>query len=74
MQTEVNAEVVDDALWEMRLGGEVRPVAGVERRLGEATRQGFRRVFLSARSRVSAPGLDVVGVDGIDELARRVAA
>ncbi|PYO67816.1 MAG: DNA repair protein RadA [Gemmatimonadetes bacterium] len=65
-----------DALFlgEVGLGGEVRPVGGVERRLGEATRQGFRRVFLSARSRVSAPGLDVVGVDGIDELARRLAA
>jgi predicted ATP-dependent serine protease len=56
------------------LGGEIRPVAAVERRLGEAVRQGFRRVFLSARSRVSLPGLDVVGMDGIGDLARRLAA
>lgn len=65
-----------DALFlgEVGLGGEVRPVAGVERRLAEASRQGFRRVFLSARSRVAAGALEVVGMEGIDELARRLAA
>lgn len=65
-----------DALFlgEVGLGGEIRPVAGVDRRLGEAARQGFRRVYLSARSRVGDAGLDVVGVDGIGELARRLAA
>ncbi len=65
-----------DALFlgEVGLGGEVRPVAGVERRLAEAGRQGFRRVFLSARSRVAPQGLDVVGLEGIGELARRLAA
>jgi len=65
-----------DALFlgEVGLGGEVRPVAGVERRLAEAARQGFRRVFLSARSRGSVADLDVVGVDGIGELAHRLAA
>jgi len=61
-------------LGEVGLGGEIRPVAAVERRLSEAARQGFRRVFLSARSRVSLPGLDLVGMDGIGELARRLAA
>ena len=65
-----------DALFlgEVGLGGEIRPVAGVERRLAEAERQGFRRVFLSARARVAAPGLDVIGLEGIGELARRLAA
>jgi DNA repair protein RadA/Sms len=61
-------------LGEVGLGGEIRPVAGVERRLGEAARQGFRRVFVSARSRVSLAGLEVVGMDGIGDLARRLAA
>jgi predicted ATP-dependent serine protease len=61
------------------LGGEIRPVAGVERRLVEASRQGFRRVFLSARSRVTqgASGggaLDLIGLESIGELARRLAA
>ena len=65
-----------DALFlgEVGLGGEIRPVAGVERRLGEAVRQGFRRVFLSARSRVSIAGLEAVGMEGIGELADRLAA
>jgi DNA repair protein RadA/Sms len=65
-----------DALFlgEVGLGGEIRPVAGIERRLSEAARQGFRRVFCSSRGRVTAGGLDVVGMDGIGELARRIAA
>ena len=65
-----------DALFlgEVGLGGEVRPVAGVERRLAEAARQGFRRVFLSSRSKGSGHGLDVIGLEGIGELARRLAA
>lgn len=64
-----------DALFigEVGLGGEVRPVAALERRLGEAERQGFRRVFLSARSRVSS-GLDVVRIEHVGELATRLAA
>ena len=64
-----------DALFlgEVGLGGEVRPVSGLERRLTEAQRQGFRRVFLSARSRVPG-GLDVVAIEHIGELARRLAA
>jgi len=68
--------VPGDALFvgEVGLGGEVRPVAGVERRLAEASRQGFRRVFLSARSRLAGAGLDVVGLENIGELARRLAA
>jgi DNA repair protein RadA/Sms len=65
-----------DALFlgEVGLGGEVRPVVGVERRLVEASRQGFRRAFLSSRSRVASEGIEVVGVEGIGELARRFAA
>ncbi|HEX4575104.1 MAG TPA: magnesium chelatase domain-containing protein, partial [Gemmatimonadales bacterium] len=65
-----------DALFvgEVGLGGEIRPVAGLERRLGEAARQGFRRVFLSARARVGENGLVLVGMDGIGELAGRLAA
>jgi DNA repair protein RadA/Sms len=65
-----------DALFlgEVGLGGEIRPVAGVERRLAEAERQGFRRVFLSARSRVIGAGVDLVGLEGIHDLARRLAA
>ncbi|HTI03693.1 MAG TPA: DNA repair protein RadA [Gemmatimonadales bacterium] len=64
-----------DALFlgEVGLGGEIRPVAGVERRLAEAARQGFRRVFLSKRSKASGD-LEVIGLEGIGELTRRLAA
>ena len=64
-----------DALFlgEVGLGGEVRPVSGLERRLAEAERQGFTRVFLSARSRVAA-GLQVVAIEHVGELARRLVA
>jgi DNA repair protein RadA/Sms len=65
-----------DALFlgEVGLGGEIRPVVGAERRLAEASRQGFRRAFVSARSRVVSEGIEVVGMEGIGELARRLAA
>jgi DNA repair protein RadA/Sms len=68
--------VPPDALFlgEVGLGGEVRPVAAVERRLAEAARQGFHRVFLSARSRVRADGIEVIGLEGIGELGTRLAA
>jgi DNA repair protein RadA/Sms len=64
-----------DALFlgEVGLGGEIRPVAGVERRLAEAARQGFRRVFLSNRSK-GTKDLEVIGLEGIGDLTRRLAA
>ena len=67
--------VPGDALFvgEVGLGGEIRPVAGVERRLAEASRQGFRRVFLSARSKLSTT-IEVVTLENIGELTRRLAA
>jgi len=61
-------------LGEVGLGGEIRPVAALERRLAEAARQGFRRVFCSARARGAPEGLELVGMEGIGDLARRLAA
>jgi DNA repair protein RadA/Sms len=57
---------------EVGLGGEVRPVSAIERRLSEAARQGFRRVFLSARALPGSSDLEVVSLDGIGDLARRL--
>ncbi len=67
--------VPPDALFigEVGLGGEVRPVAALERRLAEAERLGFRNVFLSARTRLSAP-LAATPVAHVAELTRRLAA
>ena len=71
-----NRPVPADALFlgEVGLGGEIRPVAAIERRLAEAARQGFRRAFVSARSPLTADGIEVVGMAGIGELAGRLAA
>ncbi len=65
-----------DALFlgEVGLGGEIRPVAGLERRLQEAARQGFRRAFVSSRTCPSVEGMTLVGLEGIGELADRLAA
>ncbi len=67
--------VPPDALFigEVGLGGEVRPVAGLERRFAEAERLGFRNVFLSARSRLSTE-LRTTPVAHVAELTRRLAA
>jgi DNA repair protein RadA/Sms len=59
---------------EIGLGGEVRPTAGVERRVAEAGRLGFRRVFASGRSAVKVPGMELVAVDHIGQLVRALAA
>jgi DNA repair protein RadA/Sms len=68
--------VAPDAVFlgEVGLGGEVRPVAAVERRLAEAGRQGFHRAFLSARSRVRPEGIEVVALESIGDLGSRLAA
>jgi len=60
-------------LGEVGLGGEVRPAAGLERRLAEAERLGFRRAFLSSRSRTAA-GIETIPIRHVAELARRLAA
>jgi DNA repair protein RadA/Sms len=64
-----------DALFvgEVGLGGEVRPVAGLERRVAEADRLGFRNVFLSARTRLGT-SFTATPVAHVAELTRRLAA
>jgi DNA repair protein RadA/Sms len=68
-----------DALFlgEVGLGGEVRAVAGVDRRLAEAARHGFRRAFVGSRTglrQASPGGLELVRVEHLGELAHRLAA
>ena len=60
-------------LGEVGLGGEVRPATGIDRRLAEAERLGFRRAFVSSRSRTAA-GVETIPVRHVAELARRLAA
>jgi DNA repair protein RadA/Sms len=60
---------------EIGLGGEIRPTGAIERRLAEAARLGFRRVFASARA---APpqlaGIEHVPVEHVEQLVRALAA
>jgi DNA repair protein RadA/Sms len=61
-------------LGEIGLGGEIRPGGAVERRIAEAVRLGFPRVFGSARSSVQVPGASIVGLDHVDQLVQALAA
>jgi DNA repair protein RadA/Sms len=63
-------------LGEIGLGGELRPIGQLERRLAEAARMGFRTAFLPARGvGVRAPAgasMELVGVATAGELIRRM--
>jgi len=61
-------------LGEIGLGGEIRPSGAAERRIAEAVRLGFHRVFGSSRSAVQVPGASLVGLDHVDQLVRALAA
>ena len=52
---------------EVGLGGEVRQVPGMERRLQESHRLGFRRAVIPASSPDPPPGLEVVRVGTLSE-------
>jgi DNA repair protein RadA/Sms len=72
----LNRPAPPDALFlgELGLGGEVRPVGGLERRLAEAARLGFTRVFVSGRTSSQVSGLTLVGLDHVDRLVQAFAA
>jgi DNA repair protein RadA/Sms len=61
-------------LGEIGLGGEVRPSGAVERRIAEAVRLGFPRVFGPSRGGVQVPGASLIGLDHVDQLVRALAA
>ncbi len=61
-------------LGEIGLGGEIRPTGAIERRIAEAARLGFRRVFGSSRSASPVPGVSMVGLDHVEQLVRALAA
>jgi DNA repair protein RadA/Sms len=61
-------------LGEIGLGGEIRPSGAIERRVAEAARLGFRRVFGSSRSGPKVSGISLVGLGRVDQLVRALAA
>jgi len=67
--------LASDALFlgEIGLGGEVRPISGLERRLAEAERLGFHTAYVSSRGGGRAP-VDLIPIAHVAELAERLAA
>jgi DNA repair protein RadA/Sms len=59
---------------EVGLGGEIRPVSLIERRVGEAAQLGLTTAYVARRGEPKRPagGLKVVGVDTIGELFRQI--
>ena len=57
-------------LGEVGLGGELRPIGQIERRLAEAARMGFKRAYVPARavSAAQQAAIDAVGVKTVGEL------
>jgi DNA repair protein RadA/Sms len=61
-------------LGEIGLGGEIRPIAGLERRVQEAARVGFRRVYASSRASLGTGDTELIGLDHVNQLVRALAA
>jgi DNA repair protein RadA/Sms len=57
---------------ELGLGGEIRPVSQVERRIAEATNLGMKRVFVSERSVPKRSSANIVGVKSVSDLFTRL--
>ena len=58
---------------EVGLSGEIRPVAQTDRRVGEAARLGFKRIFVSAYSSLEAQqDISVVKVADVPELVKKL--
>ncbi len=71
-----NKPAGSDALFlgELGLGGEVRPIAGLERRLAEAARLGFRQAYVSRRSTATARGMTLIELDHVEQLVQALVA
>jgi DNA repair protein RadA/Sms len=59
---------------ELGLGGELRPVGQMERRLAEAARMGFKTAYLSPRARPQKPpaGIRIVETEDVKALVERI--
>ena len=59
---------------EVGLSGEIRPVSQTDRRITEAARLGFRRIFVSSYSSVETkqPGITVTKVADVPELVKKL--
>ncbi|HEY3293019.1 MAG TPA: DNA repair protein RadA [Candidatus Nanopelagicaceae bacterium] len=60
------------AIGEVGLAGEIRKVSGVERRLSEAYRLGFKRALVPQGSETKIAGMEIVEVSRLDQALQRV--
>ena len=60
------------ALGEVGLAGELRSVGGIDRRLGEAARLGFRRAVVPMSDVGVDASLEVIGAANLSEALRRL--
>ena len=60
------------AIGEVGLAGEIRKVSGVDRRLQEAFRLGFKRALSSNWIRDKIAGMEIVEVSRLDQALKRV--
>ena len=58
---------------EVGLSGEIRPVSQCQRRISEAARLGFKRIFVSALEKTEdADGVKIVRVADVPELVKKL--
>ena len=60
------------AIGEVGLAGEIRKVSGVDRRLQEAFRLGFKRALVPTGSETKIAGMEIVEVSRLDQALKRV--
>lgn len=59
-------------LGEVGLGGELRAVPQLEKRVAEAGKLGFRRAVVPAAARIAAAGMELVACEGVMDAVRAV--
>ena len=57
---------------EVGLAGEIRKVTGVQQRIAEAARLGFKRAMVPAGSDLKIPGIEILEVSRIEQAIAKV--
>jgi DNA repair protein RadA/Sms len=60
------------AIGEVGLAGEIRKVSGVQRRLQEAHRLGFKRALVPIGSEAKIPGMEIIEVSRLEQAITKV--
>ena len=60
------------AIGEVGLAGEIRKVTGVQQRIAEAARLGFKRAMVPLGSELKIPGIEILEVSRIEQAIAKV--